>query len=131
MFRKLKLTNARNRSILPRIQDPNEKLNIWNIIKDMIGKDITKFSVPGTIDFNVVQLNEPLSMLQRLAESLEYYEMLIQANRQSDSGLGMCFVMAFAVSAYCSNINRHKKPFNPLLGETYEMKHKQFRFVSE
>lgn len=43
----------------------------------------------------------------------------------------MCYVMGFAVSIYAGNIGRTKKPFNPILGETYELVHKNFRFVSE
>lgn len=43
----------------------------------------------------------------------------------------MCYVMGFGVSAYASNIDRHKKPFNPILGETFEIQDKSFRFLSE
>ena len=43
----------------------------------------------------------------------------------------MCYVMAFAASQYGSNIKRLKKPFNPILGETYEFTHKDFWYVSE
>lgn len=46
----------------------------------------------------------------------------------------MLYVVAFAVSAYASTINRPtKKPFNPLLGETYECirPDKGFKFISE
>jgi hypothetical protein len=57
------------RNQLPRFQDPKEKLNIWKLLKDMVGKDLTRFAVP-------VYLNEPTSMLQRLSEELEYYECL-------------------------------------------------------
>lgn len=42
-------------------------------------------------------------------------------------------VAAFAVSAYASSIGRICKPFNPLLGETYEadFPEKGIRFISE
>ena len=42
-------------------------------------------------------------------------------------------VAAFAVSGYASSEGRHCKPFNPLLGETYEadFPEKGFRFFSE
>jgi hypothetical protein len=39
--------------------------------------------------------------------------------------------MGFAISILSTNINRHKKPFNPILGETYELQHPQFTFISE
>jgi oxysterol-binding protein 1 len=37
---------------------PNYPLNLWSIIKNCIGKDLTKIPMP-------VNFNEPLSMLQR------------------------------------------------------------------
>jgi len=42
-------------------------------------------------------------------------------------------VAAFAVSGYASTEGRHCKPFNPLLGETYEadFPEKGIRFFSE
>ena len=42
-----------------RISDkPNYPLNLWSIIKNCIGKDLSKIPMP-------VNFNEPLSMLQR------------------------------------------------------------------
>lgn len=45
----------------------------------------------------------------------------------------MCYAMAFALSGFAGTINRVKKPFNPLLGETYEFvdNKKGFKFISE
>lgn len=42
-------------------------------------------------------------------------------------------IAAFAVSGYASTEGRHCKPFNPLLGETYEADYpdKGIRFFSE
>ena len=37
------------------------------------------------------------------------------------------YVSAFAVSALASNWDRLGKPFNPLLGETYELQREDFR----
>ena len=44
------------RESLPRLKDPNAKVSIWAIIKDSIGKDISKISVP-------VYFNDPTSLL--------------------------------------------------------------------
>ena len=41
------------------------------------------------------------------------------------------WVSTFAVSALASNFERMGKPFNPLLGETYELKRPDFRIVCE
>lgn len=46
------------RDELPWLKPPNQKASIFKVLKDMIGKDITKFAVP-------VHFNEPLSMLQK------------------------------------------------------------------
>jgi hypothetical protein len=35
------------RVTLPVQRNPQQKVGLWTIIKDMIGKDITKISVPG------------------------------------------------------------------------------------
>lgn len=68
-----------------------------------------------------VNFNEPLSMLQRLTEDLEYHELLDKAARCESSLEQMCLVAAFSVSSYSTTVYRTAKPFNPLLGETYEL----------
>jgi hypothetical protein len=60
-------------------------------------------------------------MLQRLTEDLEYSDLLDRAARCESSLEQMCLVAAFSVSSYSTTIHRTAKPFNPLLGETYEL----------
>lgn len=118
-------TVARTR--LPTI-GPREKLNIWSIVKDSIGKDLSKISIP-------VVLNEPLSFVQRLAEDVEYSELFDKAAETPDPYERLMYVAAGVVSHYSSTLGRVNKPFNPLLGETFELvlpsKGKGMRFVSE
>ncbi|KAJ7987190.1 hypothetical protein DPEC_G00336180 [Dallia pectoralis] len=98
-----------------RIPDkPNYSLNLWSIMKNCIGKELSKIPMP-------VNFNEPLSMLQRLTEDLEYSELLDRAARCESSLEQMCLVAAFSVSSYSTTVHRTAKPFNPLLGETYEL----------
>uniref|UniRef100_A0AAQ5XL76 Oxysterol-binding protein n=1 Tax=Amphiprion ocellaris TaxID=80972 RepID=A0AAQ5XL76_AMPOC len=98
-----------------RIPDkPNYSLNLWSIMKNCIGKDLSKIPMP-------VNFNEPLSMLQRLTEDLEYSELLDRAARCDSSLEQLCLVAAFSVSSYSTTVHRTAKPFNPLLGETYEL----------
>lgn len=81
-----------------------------------------------------VNFNEPLSMLQRLTEDLEYSELLDRAARCGSSLEQMCLVAAFSVSSYSTTVHRTAKPFNPLLGETYELDRLEeygYRSVSE
>ncbi|XP_034043602.1 oxysterol-binding protein 1-like isoform X2 [Thalassophryne amazonica] len=98
-----------------RIPDkPNYSLNLWSIMKNCIGKELSKIPMP-------VNFNEPLSMLQRLSEDLEYYELLDKAAKCHSSLEQMCYVAAFTVSSYSTTVHRTGKPFNPLLGETFEL----------
>ncbi|CAG0924063.1 unnamed protein product, partial [Notodromas monacha] len=88
------------------------------------GKDLSKITMP-------VVWNEPVSILQRLAESMEYAELLKTAAEQDDPVTRMEYVAAFAVSALSGNWDRLMKPFNPLLGETYELERDNYRLLGE
>ena len=104
-----------------------EGVNLWNLLCKNIGKDLSKISMPVT-------LNEPLSTLQRLCEELEYSDLVDKAVSATSALDRMVWVAAFAISAYAStNARASHKPFNPLLGETYECvrEDKGFRFIAE
>jgi hypothetical protein len=92
----------------------------------MIGKDMTKMTLP-------VSFNEPTSLLQRVAEDMEYTDLLDTAAQRTDSTERLLYVAAFAASEYASTTGRVAKPFNPLLAETYEYVRpdKGFRFFIE
>ncbi|XP_054820545.1 oxysterol-binding protein-related protein 1B-like isoform X2 [Prosopis cineraria] len=115
-----------------KLPDPVEKekaASLWSIIKDNIGKDLTSVCLP-------VYFNEPLSSLQKCCEDLEYSYLLDRAfewGQKGNSLMRVLEVAAFAVSGYSSTLGRSCKPFNPLLGETYEadFPDKGFRFISE
>uniref|UniRef100_A0A672SKB6 Oxysterol-binding protein n=1 Tax=Sinocyclocheilus grahami TaxID=75366 RepID=A0A672SKB6_SINGR len=105
----------------------NESVNLWSILRSNIGKDLSKVAMP-------VQLNEPLNTLQRLCEEVEYCHLLDTAANTHDPHMRMVYIAAFAVSAYaCSFTRAGGKPFNPILGETYECLRpdKGFRFIAE
>ncbi|KAI9809711.1 MAG: hypothetical protein M1825_000143 [Sarcosagium campestre] len=106
--------------------DNRPKIGLWGILKSMIGKDMTKMTLP-------VSFNEPTSLLQRVAEDMEYTDLLDVAADREDSAERMVHVAAFAASEYASTIGRVAKPFNPLLGETYEYVRpdKGYRFFIE
>ncbi|KAL1878318.1 hypothetical protein Plec18167_004386 [Paecilomyces lecythidis] len=106
--------------------DNRPKISLWGILKSMIGKDMTKMTLP-------VSFNEPTSLLQRVAEDMEYADLLDTAADRADSMERMLYVAAFAASEYASTIGRVAKPFNPLLGETFEYVRpdKGYRFFIE
>ncbi|XP_021066378.1 oxysterol-binding protein 2 isoform X5 [Mus pahari] len=98
-----------------RIPDkPNYSLNLWSIMKNCIGRELSRIPMP-------VNFNEPLSMLQRLTEDLEYHHLLDKAVNCTSSVEQMCLVAAFSVSSYSTTVHRIAKPFNPMLGETFEL----------
>jgi hypothetical protein len=68
-----------------------------------------------------------------VAEDLEYADLLDIAADRSDSLERMVYVAAYAASEYASTIGRVAKPFNPLLGETFEYVRpdKGYRFFVE
>ncbi|XP_063285852.1 oxysterol-binding protein-related protein 6 isoform X2 [Pelobates fuscus] len=115
------------RTSLPAPSPDTSNINLWNILRNNIGKDLSKVSMP-------VELNEPLNTLQHLCEELEYSELLDKASEMDDPHERMALIAAFAVSGYSSTYYRAgSKPFNPVLGETYECirEDKGFRFLSE
>jgi len=106
--------------------DDRPQISLWGILKSMIGKDMSKMTLPVTF-------NEPTSLLQRVAEDMEYTDLLETAASRAESTERMVYVAAFAMGYCASMIGRVAKPFNPLLGETYEYARpdKGFRFLIE
>ena len=64
--------DTRRRRELPTIKTETEGVNLWNLLCKNIGNDISKISMPVT-------LNEPLSTLQWLCEELEYSNLVDKA----------------------------------------------------
>lgn len=61
------------RLTLPCMRDTRLRAGVFlSILKDLVGKDITKFSMP-------VLLNEPLSNLQKTVEFLCFNDLLLEA----------------------------------------------------
>ncbi|XP_062485735.1 oxysterol-binding protein-related protein 7 isoform X6 [Pezoporus occidentalis] len=119
--------DPRRRSRLPAPPAPSGDVSLWGLLRSSVGKDLSRVALP-------VQLNEPLNTLQRLCEELEYSALLDRASRARDPRQRLVYVAAFAVSAYASTYYRAgSKPFNPVLGETYECVRpdRGFRFISE
>uniref|UniRef100_A0A4W5QF25 Oxysterol-binding protein n=1 Tax=Hucho hucho TaxID=62062 RepID=A0A4W5QF25_9TELE len=117
---------VRHRTSLPAPMFSRNDFSIWSILRKCIGMELSKITMP-------VIFNEPLSFLQRLTEYMEHTYLIHQANAYSDSIERMKCVAAFAVSAVASQWERTGKPFNPLLGETYELVREDlgFRLISE
>jgi hypothetical protein len=113
-----------HRYSLPVLRNPNQKINVIKLIKESIGKDLSRVALP-------VYLNEPLSFIQRFSEDLAYSEIILNAVQAKDSVLRMAYACCFVVSTYCTSLYRTMKPFNPLLGETFSLETSGFRLIAE
>jgi hypothetical protein len=116
----------RNMIQAPKVQPPS----LIAFLRKNVGKDLSTIAMP-------VSSNEPTSALQRLAEQLEYSELLdAAAAAPSETGERLVYMAAFAISAFSNNRVKERairKPFNPMLGETYELvrEDKGYRFIAE
>ncbi|XP_075954902.1 oxysterol-binding protein-related protein 2-like isoform X1 [Anarhichas minor] len=114
------------RKTLPAEMISRNDFSVWSILKKCIGMELSKIAMP-------VVFNEPLSFLQRISEYMEHAHLIHKVCSLSDSIDRMQVVAAFAVSAVASQWERTGKPFNPLLGETYELTREDegYRLISE
>lgn len=67
----------------------------------------------------------------KLAECSFNANNLTKAATLQDPVNRMVYVATSVMAAYCTVPNRVGKPFNPLLGETYELVAPDFRYFSE
>jgi oxysterol-binding protein-related protein 3/6/7 len=109
----------------PTIMPPS----LIGFLRKNVGKDLSTITMP-------VSANEPTSLLQRASEQLEYSSLLDKAAKATDPVERLVFVTAFAVSSLASTRVKERairKPFNPMLGETFEFvrEDKGFRFMAE
>eukprot|EP00245_Coleochaete_scutata_P008860 TRINITY_DN2796_c0_g1_i1.p1 TRINITY_DN2796_c0_g1~~TRINITY_DN2796_c0_g1_i1.p1 ORF type:complete len:454 (-),score=96.13 TRINITY_DN2796_c0_g1_i1:738-2099(-) len=97
----------------------------WKMMQKYIGADVTSMvTLP-------VSIFEPMTMLQKMAELMEYSELLNKADMCEDPYLKLVYASTWAVSVYWA-YQRTWKPFNPILGETYEMvNHNDMFFLAE
>ncbi|OAY34426.1 oxysterol-binding protein-related protein 1D [Manihot esculenta] len=129
VIRTIQYPFVKRRDNLPEPKEKEKPVGLWSIIKDNIGKDLSGVCLP-------VYFNEPLSSLQKCFEDLEYSFLVDRAlewGKQGNDLMRILNIAAFAVSGYASTEGRQCKPFNPLLGETYEADYpdKGLRFFSE
>ena len=97
-----------------------------NMIKEVITNMTKKLPSP-------VYFNEPLSMGEKQCEKFKYMDLLIKAGNEPLKEKQMCYISAFLIGEIFLNLGRSLKPFNPIIGETYEYfdNEKKFRFYAE
>ncbi|KAF2099783.1 hypothetical protein NA57DRAFT_37943 [Rhizodiscina lignyota] len=118
---------VKRRKLVPpaKVQPPS----LIGFLRKNVGKDLSTIAMP-------VSANEPTSLLQRVAEQLEYSELLDAACDSVDTSKRLLHIAAFAVAGFSNSRVKERairKPFNPMLGETFELvrEDKGFRLISE
>ncbi|GJE85969.1 oxysterol-binding protein-domain-containing protein [Phanerochaete sordida] len=120
-------TPTEARKVVRRTQLPSPPVgdegSLFTVLKKNVGKDLAQVALP-------VSFNEPLTLLQRMAEEVEYFDLLGEAVNATDPIERLCLVAAFAVSGYANTRYRTgRKGFNPMLAETFE--DPRMRFIAE
>lgn len=62
---------------------------------------------------------------------MEYEELLVKADLEKDQYTRLCYVTAFFIAQYKCSDKRLNKPFNPILGETFELKRPTYLYFAE
>lgn len=78
-----------------------------------------------------VYFNDPTNILQQQCAGFEYHELLDEASKEPDSIRRLALVSIFSISMAAFIERSNTKPFNPLLGETYEYEHTHYRYFAE
>lgn len=102
-----------------------ERDSYWKMMQKYVGSDVTSMVTLPVLIF------EPMSMLQKMAELMEYSYLLDMADECEDPYLRLVYTSSWAISVYYA-MQRTWKPFNPILGETYELvNHGGIKFIAE
>eukprot|EP00270_Netrium_digitus_P002669 TRINITY_DN1302_c0_g1_i3.p1 TRINITY_DN1302_c0_g1~~TRINITY_DN1302_c0_g1_i3.p1 ORF type:complete len:478 (+),score=107.77 TRINITY_DN1302_c0_g1_i3:23-1435(+) len=102
-----------------------ERESYFKMMQKYIGADVTSMVTLPVLIF------EPMTMLQKMAELMEYTELLNKADETDDASMRLVYTAAWAISAYTA-FHRTWKPFNPILGETYELaNYNGIQFIAE
>jgi hypothetical protein len=112
------------RTQLPWLKDPANKINVWKLVKDNLGKEFYRMTMP-------VEMNSPLNTLQASSQCTEYADMLDRACEEEDSLLRLSLLCAYITGGYSPCERCIAKPFNPLLGETFEIVTDKFVYLNE
>lgn len=102
------------------------RTNLFKLVQSKIGMDVSQgITLP-------VWLFEPTSTLQRMTEMLHFAELLDHAALLESSVERAAYIGVFFATGF-NGTERFFKPFNPILGETFEFIDPKtgFKFISE
>ena len=98
-----------------------------NIVKEMISAVTQNKHAP-------VYFNEPLSICQKQCEKFFYLDLLKKVcEEEKNKSLQLGYICSFIIGEIFLGLNRNLKPFNAIIGETYEYydNNNSFRYYSE
>ena len=106
-----------------RKQLPSKITQNQNMLSELITVITKKTALP-------IYFNEPISMLQKQCEKF-FFPFLDKACNNDDIYMQYINISNFIFSEIFINLNRTLKPFNPIIGETYEFFNKDFKYFAE
>ena len=103
--------------------------SLLSFLRKNVGKDLSTISMPVTS-------NEPITILQKISETFEYSNLLNEAINETNNDIKILKIASFAISnlgAMRPKERNLRKPFNPILGETFELVKEDmgYRFIAE
>ncbi|OVA16527.1 Oxysterol-binding protein [Macleaya cordata] len=102
-----------------------ERDSYWKILRKSIGSDIT------SLGFVPISFFEPVTQLQKMAEIMGYCHLLDLADECEDPYMRLVYASSWALG-FLYSLQRTGKPFDPVLGETYELiNHGGIKYISE
>lgn len=99
--------NVKRRQLLPS-PSVGDAASALSVFRKNVGKDLSTIAMP-------ISMNEPLNLLQKACEELEYCQLLTRANQAETSIDRLMYVTCFAVSGYASSQYRTGRKVRYLL----------------
>jgi hypothetical protein len=117
--------NDNNSSLQDNSFSKDQKQSLWQMASGLIGTDpVSLISLP-------VWVFEPTTFLTRMAEPMFFAPQFFdKVANETDPILRLAHIAAFNLGVLCFT-QRTWKPFNPVLGETFEFVNEQASFVAE
>ena len=90
------------RERLPTPKQHEKSVSLWSILKECVGKDLSRICLP-------VFFNEPLSVLQKTVEDLEYADLINKVMLPSFTSLTFCAYACSLKLPHCSRVGADNK----------------------
>jgi hypothetical protein len=87
--------DVKRRHLLPS-PSVGDAVSALSIFRKNVGKDLSNIAMP-------ISMNEPLNLLQKACEELQYCELLDKANHLENSVDRLMYITCFAISGYASS----------------------------